>query len=134
MVNVIKVSEGKMTLGFCSTLKNSHSQSIQTLHRNSSVYKNDSPEQSTRNGPFIFEIYLIKVWEGGMIELKLVQFWIKFSTLNLYSTNWLLLKWAWKNWVVFYFSLHVSLLFFFSVGLIDEQVFNLCNSEWNSAL
>ena len=68
-----------------------------------------------------------------IIKLKLVQFRIKFSTLNLYSTNWLLLKWAWKNWVVFYFSLHVSLLFF-SVGLIDEQVFNLCNSEWNSAL
>ena len=67
MVDVIKVSEGKMTLGFCSTLKNSHSQTIQTLHRNSSVYKNDSPEKSTRNGPLIFEIYLNHVeWGTGV--------------------------------------------------------------------
>ena len=110
-----------MTLGFCSTLKNSHSQTIQTLHRNSSVYKKRfSWKKYSQWSFYLRDLSNQSLRRGGMIKLKLVQFWIKFSTLNLYSTNWLLLKWAWKNWVVFYFSLHVSLLFFLWVWLMSK--------------
>ena len=99
--------------------KNSPSQTIQTLHRNSSGYKKRFPFKSTRNGPLIFEIYLIKVWEwggGGVIDdqVKLVQFWMKFSILNFYSMYWLLLKWAWKKLSDVLFSFAGVSAFFFS--------------------
>ena len=49
---------------------------------------------------------------GGVDQVKLLQLWKKFGTLNLYSMYILRVKRAWTNWA----DIEISLCFFFSPG------------------